>query len=96
MGNKLGGDSMNIGSFVPPANPVKSTYPKRSEVAVAVSETNKDASEEIKDYVYEKQQKRRKRRGQDRRTKDIKPALDMRASSERREIQRRPRINVSV
>ncbi|MFT7389219.1 MAG: hypothetical protein ACI8VC_002484 [Candidatus Endobugula sp.] len=87
---------MNIGSFIPPANPPKSTYPKRNEVAVAISETNKDTSEDIKDYVYEKQQKRRKRRGYDRRTKDIKPALDMRASSDRRELQRRPRINISV
>jgi hypothetical protein len=87
---------MNIGSFVPPANPAKSTYPKRSEVAVAGSEINKDAPEDLKDYVYEKQQKRRKQRGKDRRKKDIKPALDMRASSDRREVQRRPRISISV
>lgn len=85
---------MNIGSLVPPVNPAKPSYPKRSEVAVAGSETNKDAPENLQGYVYEKQQ-RRKRRGQDRRKKDVKPALDMRVSGDRRET-KKPRINISV
>jgi hypothetical protein len=95
---------MNIGSLIPPANPAKLTYPKRSEVAVAGSEINKDAPERSQEELYDKvsqhkernRKERGKRRGQDRRKKDIKPALDMRASSDRRESNKRPRINISV
>ena len=95
---------MNIGSLTPPVNPAKLTYPKRSEVAVAGSEINKDAPDHSQEDLYEKlsQQKERnrkqqgKRRGQDRRKKDIKPALDMRTSSDRRTSTKRPRINISV
>ena len=85
---------MNIGSLVPPVNPAKPSYPKRSEVAVAGSETNKDAPENLPSYVYEKQS-RRKRRRQDRRKKNVKPALDMRVSSDRRQ-RTRPRISIEV
>jgi len=95
---------MNIGSLIPPVNPAKLTYPKRSEVAVAGSEINKDAPEHSYAELYEKPSKQKernrreqsKRRGQDRRKKNIRPALDMRTSSDRRTSTKRPRINISV
>ena len=90
---------MNISSLIPPVNPATLTYPKRSEVAVAGSEINKDAPERSRDELYKKERNKKeqgKRHGQDRRTKDIKPALDMRTSSDRRTSSKKPRINISV
>ncbi len=82
---------MNINSLLPPVNTTKLNYPKRSDVAVAGSETNKDAPK----AVYERQQ-RKKHRGKDRRQRNLKPLLDSRSGSDRRKHPIRGSINLSV
>jgi 5-deoxy-D-glucuronate isomerase len=81
---------MNISSLIPPVNTAKLKHPKRSEVAVAGSKTNEDASRELSE------REQRKQRGQDRRRRNVKPLLDMRSGSDRRKDAQRRSINLSV
>jgi hypothetical protein len=81
---------MNIGSLFPPVNTTKLSQVKRSEVAVAGSEINKDASRTLME------QEKRKRRGQERRKQDSKPLLDSRSGRDRRYDEEKRSINLKV
>ncbi len=84
---------MHIRSQFPPVNTTKPTLVKRSEVAVAGSETNADA-EKHEFYVQSKADK--KRRGKDRRKRNVKPLLDSRSGKDRRYDAEKPSINIEV
>lgn len=83
---------LNISSLLPPVNPTKLKTPKRSEIAVAGSETNKDAPDTGAVY----QRKQHKRRGGDRRKRNIKPLIDLRSSPDRRKTTSKQSISVTV
>ena len=83
---------LNISSLLPPVNTTKLKTTKRSEIAVAGSETNKDAPHT--DAVY--QHKQHKRRGGDRRKRNIKPLVDLRSSPDRRKGAAKPSISIKV
>jgi hypothetical protein len=82
---------MNISSLIPPVNTAKLTHPRRSENVVAGSRIDKDAPRRDMN-----EKEKRKHRGQERRKQKVKPMLDMRVSSDRREDLKRPSINVEV
>lgn len=82
---------MNISSLLPPVNTAKLKQPKRSEVAVAGSEINPEAKKDTPKAVHQ-----RKKRGQDRRKRSIKPLIDMRSGRDRRKDAESKSINVSV
>lgn len=88
---------MNFSSLIPPANPAKLTYPKRSEAAVAGTAINKDAPKRQYEQQQEQNQnQKRKRQGQDRRKVKMKPALELRVSGDRREQSKRVSIDITV
>lgn len=69
---------MDIRSLTPPVNTTKLRYPKRSDVAVAGSETNKDAPQ------YTKEEADERRHGRDRRKRREKPLVECRSGDDRR------------
>lgn len=81
---------MNISSLLPPVNTAKLKQPKRSEIAVAGSEISKDAPEKANE------RQKRKRRGQERRRRHVKPLIEMRSGGDRRKDGERPSINLEV
>lgn len=85
---------MNISSLFPPVNTAKLKQTKRSEVAVAGSEINPEAKKDAPKAIYPRDQ--RKKRGQDRRQRNIKPLIDMRSGRDRRKDSENKSINVSV
>lgn len=90
---------MNISSLIPPVNTATLKQPKRSEIAVAGSETDKDAPQSRQEPESREQKEKReqsKKRGQDRRQRNIKPLLDSRSGGDRRKDKTRPVINLSV
>jgi hypothetical protein len=90
---------VNISSLIPPVNTATLKQPKRSEIAVAGSETNKDAPHARQENERREQKEKHeapKKRGQDRRQRNIKPLLDSRTGGDRRKDHHRPVINVNV
>ncbi|MGH1485916.1 MAG: hypothetical protein ACRBCI_06810 [Cellvibrionaceae bacterium] len=80
---------ININSLTPPVNTPKVKKMTSKSAAVAGTEINKDAQR-----VFVDQQK--KRRGKDRRKKNMKPLIDLRSGRDRRDDPNIPSIDIEV
>lgn len=81
---------INIGPLHPPVSTPKINKTHSRDAAVAGTEINKDAQR------VEQQPKKKKRRGKERRQKNIKPLIDLRVSADRRENADTPSVNIKI
>lgn len=82
---------VNISSLLPPVNTHRmKSKNHRGDIAVAGSEADKHAPHP----VVEQQQEKRK--GRDRRQRDVKPLVDMRSGRDRRKDPDKPVIDLKV
>jgi hypothetical protein len=81
---------INIGPLNPPVSTPKTLKKSSRHAAVAGSEINKDA-QKVAPPVQQK-----KRRGKDRRQRNMKPLIDLRSGRDRRDNPDAPSIDIEV
>lgn len=81
---------INIGPLIPPVSTPKVNKTLSRSAAVAGTEINKDTQHIVQE------QKQKKRRGKDRRQRNLKPLLDLRSSGDRRANPDMPSVDVEV
>ena len=82
---------INIGPIHPPVSTPTINKRESRDAAVAGTEINKDAQR-----VNQELPKKKKRRGKDRRQRNIKPLIDLRVSADRRENPDVPSIDIEI
>lgn len=81
---------INIGPLHPPVSTPKVKKASSRDAAVAGTEINKDAQRVAQ------QPRQKKRRGKDRRQRNIKPLIDLRVSGDRREDPDTPSVDIKI
>lgn len=84
---------MNIPSYFIPITPSRVKAPKKSALNVDKSETNENASE---NDALPHAAVQEKRRGADRRKRNVKPLLDTRSGRDRRYDTEKPSIDIEA